>query len=161
MPIQSGERTARAIAYFDSCDDPALLHELLEHAAPRAKKAVTAFMRRGGEEAIPVPAEIGAAREPASREEAAATLRTTEDFSMLQALTRAIGRRLEAIEIAASADFREGSRVLVPPEFRYPAREPVLPGTVEETGTTIAVRLDDGESWRGPASLARLAPSDQ
>jgi hypothetical protein len=157
----SREAAARAIAYFEGSDDAALMHELLEEAAPRAKRAVGAFLRKGGEEAIPPPAEIGPAREPADGDEAAATVRATDDFPMLQALTRAIGRRLEAIEIAASADFVEGSRVAVPPETRYPAGEQVFRGTVRDTGTTLEVLLDNGESWRGPASLARLLGSDK
>jgi hypothetical protein len=151
------ERIARAIAFFERSDDPALLHELLEDVAPRAKRAVGAFLRKGGEDAIPPPAEIGAAKEAATRDEAAATVRGVDDFPMMQALARAIGRRLEAVEIAASADFAEGARVLVPAETRYPAGDATEPGAVRATGTTIEVLLDSGETWRGPASLARLA----
>jgi hypothetical protein len=150
-------QVARAIAYFESCEDPALLHELLEQAAPRAKKAVGAFIRRGGEDAIPPPADVNAARQPATKEEALSTLRGVDDFALLQALTRAIGRRLEAIEIAASADFAPGTRVLVPPAPKHGAENASEPGTVEETGPTLRVLLDSGETWQGPASLARLA----
>jgi hypothetical protein len=156
MPA-SREQVARAIAFFEHSGDTALLHELIEEAAPRAKRAVAAFLRKGGEDNIPAPAELGPAKEPATRKEAVATLRAVDDFSLLQALTRAVGRRIEAIEIAASADFPEGVSVFVPVESRYPAGDPVLPGTVEETGTTLEVLLDNGETWRGPASLARLA----
>lgn len=156
MP-SSREQVARAIAFFDAAADPALLHELIEDAAPRAKRAVAAFIRRGGEDSIPPPAEIGPAKDPATAREAAATLRATDDFALLQALTRAIGRRIEAIEIAASADFPEGVRVLVPLASRYPAGPATQPGTVQETGTTLEILLDNGETWRGPASLARLA----
>jgi hypothetical protein len=155
--VTQTERVARAIAFFETSDDPSLLHELLEEIAPRAKRAVGQFLRKGGEDAIPPPADIGAARDPAPAQEASATTRATNDFALMQALARAIGRRLEAIEIAASADFSEGSRVHVPAEERYPAGAPTQPGIVEETGTTLEVLLDTGERWRGPASLARLA----
>jgi hypothetical protein len=148
---------ARAIAFFDGCDDAALLHQLLEEVAPRAKRAVADFLRKGGEDAIPAPAEIGPARAAATADEAAVAIRGATDFGVLQALTRAIGRRLEALEIAASADFAEGTRVVVPDADRYPAGEPTQPGTVQETGTTLDVLLDTGETWRGPATLARLA----
>jgi hypothetical protein len=151
------DRVARAIAFFSRCSDPGLLHEALEEIAPRAKRAVAAFVRKGGEDAIPAPADVGAAREAATAAEALATLRRTDDFPLLQALARTIGRRLEAIEIAASAEFPEGTRVVVPTQGRYPAGEPAQRGTVEQTGTTLEVLLDSGERWRGPASLARLA----
>jgi hypothetical protein len=151
------ERAARAIAFFESCGDAALLHEVLDEIAPRAKRAVAAYLRRGGEEAIPGPAELGPARQMASAEEALATVREMDDFPLLQALAKAVGRRVEAIEIAASAEFPEGARVLVPRETRYPAGEPRDPGTVVATGMSLAVLLDSGETWRGPASLVRLA----
>ncbi len=153
----SPSRTARALAFFQSCDDAGLLHELLEGIAPRVKRAVGQYLRKGGEDAIPPPADIRPGREAAPMAEAVETVRATDDFATLQALARAIGRRIEAIEIAASADFSEGSRVLVPEAMRYPAGEPSQPGTVEVTGTTLDVLLDSGETWRGPASLARLA----
>jgi hypothetical protein len=158
MPANPRAQVARAIAFFETCDDPALLHDLLEQAAPRAKKAVGAFIRRGGEDAIPPPADVHAAREPAAEDEALSTLRNVDDFALLQALTRAIGRRLEAIEIAASADFGPGSRVLVPSTPKHGAGLATEPGTVDETGPTLRVLLDSGETWEGPASLARLAP---
>jgi hypothetical protein len=46
-----------------------------------------------------------------------------EDFALLQVLARSIGRRIETIEIAASAEFPEGARVNVPeqPATRAPA----------------------------------------
>ncbi len=149
------ERTARAIAYFERCDDVGLLHQLLEQAAPRIKRIVAEYIRRGGEDDIPPPAEVGPAREPASQEEAVQTLAQVRDFSLLQALTRAIGRRIETLEIVASASLPEGTRVEVPREPRFPAKGPFLLGTVQQTGTSLVVLLDNGEIWRGPASLAR------
>lgn len=152
---------ARAIAYFEQCDDLALLHSLLAEVAPRVRQIVAGYLRSGREDDIPPPAELGPAREPADPKEAVATLRRVRDFALLQAMTRAIGRRLETLEIVASASLPEGARVLVPREPRYPPRGPYLPGTVTSTGTTIVVQLDSGEVWRGPASLARPAASDQ
>jgi hypothetical protein len=117
---------------------------------------VASHLARGPEEAIPAPAEVRGAREPAAQVEALVTLRTLDDFSLFQVLTRAIGQRLEAIEIAASADFGEGARVRVPVKPSYPRSGEEVEGVVEATGTVLAVRLDNGESWEGPPSLARL-----
>lgn len=150
------EQTARAIAFFEATDDMALLRAQLEEAAPRVKRMVAGFLKKGTEEAIPSPAELRGAREAAPREEAVATLRKTQDFGLLQAMTRAIGRRIETIEIAASADFPVGVRVVVPERRGYPRGGSEVPGTVEETGTVLKVLLDNGETWQGPASLARL-----
>lgn len=153
------EEVARAMAYFEGAEDAALLHELLEEVAPKAKRMVGQFLRRGGEEAIPAPAELRPARAPASRDEALRTLRTIDDFPLLQVLARSIGRRIEAIEIAASADFPEGARVVVPERGGYPRSGSDREGTVESTGTSLQVLLDNGETWQGPPSLARLAGS--
>lgn len=147
---------ARAIAYYEQSDDMAMLRASLEEAAPRIKKMVTAMLKKGAEESIPAPAEIRGAREPAPAAEAMRTLRAIPDFALLQAVTRAIGRRIETLEIAASADFPEGARVVVPERRGYPRSGSELSGTVEETGTVLSVLLDNGETWEGPASLARL-----
>lgn len=147
------ESVARAIAFFDGCDDIAMLHQLTGEVAPRAKRLVTRFLARGTEDDIPAPAELRAARTAAPQAEALKTLRTVEDFALLQVMARAIGRRIEAIEIAASAEFPEGTRVSVP-AAKGPAR---LLGEVEETGTMLQVLLDNGETWQGPPSVARLA----
>lgn len=153
------EQAARAIAYFESADDMALLRACLEEAAPRIKKMVGTFLRKGTEESIPPPAEIRAAREPATKDEALAALRQAQDFGLLQAVTRAVGQRIETLEIAASADFPPGVRVTVPEKQSYPRAGAELPGTVEETGTVLVVRLDNGDTWEGPPSLARLGVS--
>ncbi len=151
------EETARAMAYFDGCDDIVLLHKLTAEVSPRARKIVARFLERGDEDAIPAPADLRAARDPAPREEALRTLRTVDDFALFQLLARAIGRRIEAIEIAASADFPVGVRVVVPgnPAVRT---SPRIPGIVEQTGTMLQVLLDNGETWRGAPTLAKLAP---
>ncbi len=148
--------TARAIAFYESCDDMPALRAALEEAAPRIKRMVTALLKKGAEESIPAPADIRGAKEPSGAVEALKTLRGLQDFALLQAITRTIGRRIETLEIASSADFPVGVRVMVPSGRGYPRRGPELPGTVEETGTVLSVLLDNGETWEGPASLARL-----
>ena len=153
------EQVARAVAFFEASDDMALLRASLEESAPRVKRLVAGFLQRGTEEAIPPPADVRAAREPATPEEAVQCLRTMQDFSLLQSMTRAIGQRIETMEIAASADFPVGVHVVVPQQRGYPAGEAALPGVVEETGTVLQVRLDNGDTWQGPASLARLRPA--
>jgi hypothetical protein len=150
------EQTARAIAFFERSDDMALLRSALEEAAPKVKRMVAGMLQRGTEENIPPPSDLRGAREAATREEALATLRKAQDFSLLQAITRAIGQRIETMEIAASADFPPGVRVTVPEKRGYPRSGRELPGTVEETGTVLRVLLDNGETWQGPSSLARL-----
>jgi hypothetical protein len=155
--VTAREDVARAMAFFERTDDIALLHQALAEIAPRAKRMVGQFLARGGEEGIPPPADLRAARVAATPEEAMRTIRSTTDFPLLQVLARTAGRRVEAIEIAASAEFPEGVRVRVPARPSYPRSAPMLEGTVEETGTTLQVLLDNGETWQGPASLAELA----
>lgn len=149
------ELVARALAYFEACDDPILLHRLVGEIAPRARKAVAVLIAKNGDDGVPPPAELQAAREPASQAEALKTLRATNDFALLQVLARAIGRRVEDIEIVASADFPEGTRVIVPEKVAYPPPTKTLAGAVDRTGTWLSVRLDNGETWEGPPSLAR------
>ena len=86
---------ARAIAYFEASDDLALLQDMLRNVRPRAAQEV----RRAtmANRAVSQPADIDAAPKAASREEAIRTLRATKDFAQLQALARAIGRRIEAL----------------------------------------------------------------
>jgi hypothetical protein len=150
------EQVARAMAFFEDCDDPSLLHSALEEAAPRAKRMVGNYLAKGSEEGIPGPSDVRAARDSADADEALKTLRTVNDFPLFQALTRTIGQRIEAMEIAASAEFPEGARVLVPQKSSYPRTGAELAGTVEETGTQLQVLLDNGDTWSGPPSLARL-----
>lgn len=159
--MTSREAVARAMAFFEQSDDIALLYQMLEEVAPRAKQMVAQYLRRGGEDAIPPPADLRAAREPASREEAIKTLRATNDFALLQVLARSIGQRIETIEITASAEFPEGARVSVPERNKHPESGRRLEGTVETTGTSLRVLLDNGETWQGPPSLARRAGGAQ
>lgn len=149
------ERVARAAAFFEGCDDLPLLYRLIGEAAPRARKYVATLLARGGEETVPPPADLRAAREAASQEEALGTFEETHDFALFQVLARAIGRRIEALEIIASAEFPVGTRVLVPKASRYPAGAAELPGTVEQSGTQLTVLLDNGETWEGPPSVVR------
>lgn len=151
------EDIAQAMAFFEATDDIVLLHQALGDVAPRAKKMVSQLLGRGTEEAIPPPADLRPARQPASKEQAMRTLKTAADFSLLQVLARSVGRRIEALEIAASAEFPKGARVIVPAVPTFPPSGAPLPGTVEETGTMLRVLLDNGETWSGAPSLARLA----
>ena len=144
------------MAFFEASDDIALLHQMTAEIAPRAKRMVGRYLAKGPEETIPPPADLRAAREAAAQDEAIALLRSLQDFPLFQALARSIGRRIEAIEISASAEFPEGVRVRVPEQSKYPPVGRIVEGTVEETGTTLQVLLDNGETWSGPASLAKL-----
>ena len=145
------------MAFFEATDDIAMLHALIAEVAPRVRKMVTRFMAQGTEEGIPPPADLRPARAAAPRDEALRTLRTIDDFSLLQVLARSIGQRIETVEIAASAEFPEGVRVSVPEKPAYPPAARRIEGEVEETGTMLQVLLDNGETWQGPPSLASLA----
>ncbi len=155
--MTSRRDVARAIAYFDQTDDIHLLHELTRSIAPRVKQMVRKLLRRSSEDSIPGPADLYPASEAASRDEAIRIVHETDDFALLQALARIIGQRIEAIEIAASADFPEGTRVRVPAEVVFPPVEDaaMVTGIVRSSGTRLTVQLDDGEKWEGPPSLAK------
>jgi hypothetical protein len=86
---------ARAIAFFETCDDLDLLREVLRTIRPRAAAAVQRFERQGRE--VRPPRQLSAAAHPATRAEALAIVRTLQDFATLQAVSRAVGRRLEAL----------------------------------------------------------------
>ena len=83
-------------------------------------------------------------------------MRAPNDFALFQVLARSIGQRIETVEIAASAEFPAGARVVVPAKPAYPRSGADVPGSVEDTGTQLRVLLDNGETWEGPPSLARL-----
>lgn len=154
--MKSRGDVARAIAFFDQTDDVWLLHKLTRDLAPRVRKLVQGLLAKGGEDDIPEPAELYPAKDVATKDQALDILRSTNDFALLQSLARSIGRRIEAIEIAASADFPEGTRVVVPETVAFPPGPKRTPGVVRETGTTLTVQLDNGERWQGPPSLATL-----
>ena len=150
---------ARAVAFFERCDDPVLLHELLAVVARRTKRFVAQALAQGGEDAIPAPAEEPAPASPARERDARRLVERTKDFAELQALARAIGRRTETLEIAASAEFPAGARIMVPRRVAFPPPDDWVAGTVEATGTMLRVELDSGKRWEGPPSLARPAGS--
>jgi len=152
------EDVARAMAFFEASDDLMLLHQLVAEVSPRAKRMVGQLLAKGDEETIPAPAALRPAREPATRDAAVKTLRATNDFSLLQVMSRTIGQRIESAEIAASADFPEGVRVSVPRKVAFPPASARVEGVVEQTGTMLSVLLDNGETWEGPPSLAKLVP---
>ena len=94
MPSQAD--VARAIAYFQACEDAEELRDLLRTLRPRAAAEVRRHERRGTE--APSPRTIPAAAGAATAAEALRTVRETTDFAQLQALTRAIGRRVEELQ---------------------------------------------------------------
>lgn len=145
---------AAAITFFANCEDVVLLHRLSADVARRVKPMVRQMIARGGEDSIPTPADVEPAPEPASREAAIATLERTADFALLQALARAIGRRIEALEIVASASCPVGARVSVPEYVAFPPPAKRVSGVVTATGTNLRVHLDDNTTWEGPPSLA-------
>ena len=150
---------AQAVAFFEDCDDAVLLHELSGLVARRTKRFVAQAMAKGGEDAIPAPAEVTPGDSPASERDARRLVEHTKDFAELQALARAIGRRTETLEIAASASFPAGARIEVPKRVAFPPPNEWVAGTVTATGTMLRVDLDSGKRWEGPPSLARPAGS--
>ena len=148
---------ARAVAFFEQCDDAVLLHELSAVVATRTRRFVAQAMARGGEDAIPAPAEPPPPASPASERDARRLVERTNDFAELQALARAIGQRTETLEIAASAEFPTGARIEVPKHVAFPPPDDWVAGTVTTTGTMLRVELDTGKRWEGPPSLARPA----
>lgn len=149
------EAVARALAHFEASDDAVLLHQLIAELAPRVRKMVAKLLATEGEDGIPPPADLRAARTAAPKAEALKTLRNTDDFALLQVLARAIGRRIEDLETVASAEFPEGTRVTVPERPTFPPPKRRVAGAIERTGTSLLVVLDSGETWEGPPSLAR------
>jgi hypothetical protein len=96
--MTSRDEVARAIAFFESTDDVALLRRLLTEIAPRARREVGRYLRKGGEGAVPPPAEVEPALPAAPEAEAITVIEKTTDFGLLQALSKAIGRRIEALQ---------------------------------------------------------------
>src|SRR5688572_411888 len=82
VTMNAREGTARAVAFFESCDDIALLHRAIEDVAPRAKRMVARHLASATEEAIPPPAELRGARDPADERDAIATVRSVDDFGL-------------------------------------------------------------------------------
>ena len=93
--MASDHDVARALAFFEACDDRELLQEVLRGIRPRAAAEVRRLTSRGQEP--PPPREIGAAPEALTQQQALQTVKDTTDFGQLQALARAIGRRVEEL----------------------------------------------------------------
>ena len=89
----SREEVARAIAYFQGCTDAGLLRGVLKAIQPKAAAAARKF----GTREPPNPAAIQPSATPASEEEALHTVRSVKDFAQMQALARAVGRRVEEL----------------------------------------------------------------
>lgn len=89
------DSVARAIACFEQSDDMAFLREVLRAIRPKAEAAALRAAKQGKE--MPAPQAVAAAVEPATPAQALATVRATKDFALLQAMSRAAGRRAEEI----------------------------------------------------------------
>ncbi len=87
------EDIAKAIAFFQQSDDRALLQEVLRALRPKAAAAARRYEERGRE--APPPKELAAAPVAATKAEAQRVARGELDFGQLQAISRAVGRRLE------------------------------------------------------------------
>ena len=89
------DNAARAIAFFEQCADLNLLKDVLRTIRPRAAAEVRRYQARGRQ--APQPLDIPAAADTATREEALRTVAATQDFAQLQAISRAVGRRVESL----------------------------------------------------------------
>jgi hypothetical protein len=91
----SDNDVARAIACFEQSDDMAFLREVLRTIRPKAESAALRAEKQGKD--MPPPSRIDASVEPATPSQALATVRSTKDFALLQAMSRAAGRRAEEL----------------------------------------------------------------
>lgn len=94
--VVSRDDLSAALAFFQGTDDIDLLKEELRRIRPLAARAVSGYERTGKD--APQPLEVTPATEPASREVALRTAKAVKDFAELQALSRAIGRRIEQLQ---------------------------------------------------------------
>jgi hypothetical protein len=99
--VTTTDDVARAIAFFEASFDVEMMRRALAETAPRVAGQVRRQIQRGGNDDMPAPAPITPADEPASQAEALQTLAATRDFAFLQAMTRAIGKRVEKLMEAA------------------------------------------------------------
>jgi hypothetical protein len=86
---------ARAIAYFEACPDAELLRGVLKTIQPKAAAAVRQAQLKRRD--VPPPVEIAPSENAASKDDALKTVRSVQDFAQLQALARAVGRRIEEL----------------------------------------------------------------
>jgi hypothetical protein len=89
------DNVARAIAFFEQSEDLDLLKDVLRTIRPRAAAEVRRLQMRGRQ--APVPLDIPGAASVATREEALKAVTATKDFAQLQAISRAVGRRVESL----------------------------------------------------------------
>jgi hypothetical protein len=94
------ETVARAIAFIERCHDRELLMEIIRDVAPRARRMSGQAAQQLGEENVPGPASVPPASQAASAEEASHVARNVASFALLQALARAAGQRIEALNSA-------------------------------------------------------------
>jgi hypothetical protein len=59
---------------------------------------VVRYLGHGGQDAVPPPADVPHTPIAASPEDALRTLNNISDFALLQAMTRAMGRRVEELQ---------------------------------------------------------------
>ena len=88
------DSVARAIAFFEACEDTKLLRDVLTGIRPRAAAEVRRVKN------VPNPRELAAASSAAGKDEALKTVQATKDLALMQAISRAVGRRLEALSQA-------------------------------------------------------------
>ena len=86
---------ARAITYFAACTDAELLRGVLKTIQPKAAAAVRQAQLKRRD--VPPPLDIEPSASAANKDEAMKTVRTVQDFAQLQALARAVGRRIEEL----------------------------------------------------------------
>ncbi len=91
----SDDAIAKAIACFEQCDDMTFLRDVLRTIRPKAEAAALRAAKQGKD--MPAPGTISAAGEAATPAQAMATVRATKDFALLQAMSRAAGRRAEEL----------------------------------------------------------------
>jgi hypothetical protein len=91
--VTKDEDIAGAIAYFEQSEDRALLQDVLRTLRPRAAAAVKRFQELKRE--ARAPRNVVAAPDAATMEAALRTVRSDLDFGQLQAISRAVGHRLE------------------------------------------------------------------
>jgi hypothetical protein len=90
---------SRAIAYFQACPDAELLRGVLKTIQPKAAAAVRQAQLKRRD--IPPPLDIEPSANAATQGDALKTVRSVQDFAQLQALARAVGRRIEELNQSA------------------------------------------------------------
>lgn len=94
--VTTEREVARALAFFERCNDLPVLLDLLRSIRPRAAQEVRRYER--SRRPVPPPAKVAPSEDAATRDEALRTVRATRDFALLQALSRQVGRRVEELQ---------------------------------------------------------------